>query len=78
VAKKNSWRAGRQTSIPKLAHVEVGLRSFDRSMPEKINRVVTDARADYLFTTEESANESLMREGIQVRNNSFRWQCDDY
>jgi len=47
-----------------LAHVEAGLRSFDRTMPEEINRVVTDALSDYLFTTERSANENLQREGI--------------
>jgi len=47
-----------------LAHVEAGLRSFDRTMPEEINRVITDALADYLFTTERSANENLQQEGI--------------
>ena len=47
-----------------VAHVEAGLRSFDRTMPEEINRVVTDALSDLLFTTEESANENLQREGI--------------
>lgn len=50
--------------IPALAHVEAGLRSFDRSMPEEVNRVVTDCLSDYLFTTEESANQNLLREGI--------------
>jgi UDP-N-acetylglucosamine 2-epimerase (non-hydrolysing) len=49
---------------PRLAHVEAGLRSFDRTMPEEINRVVTDSLSDFLFTTEESANANLRREGI--------------
>jgi len=47
-----------------LAHVEAGLRSFDRQMPEEINRVVSDALSDYLFTTCEDANQNLRREGI--------------
>jgi UDP-N-acetylglucosamine 2-epimerase (non-hydrolysing) len=47
-----------------VAHVEAGLRSFDRSMPEEINRLLTDAISEYLFTTEKSANENLLREGI--------------
>lgn len=47
----------------KVAHVEAGLRSFDKRMPEEINRIVTDALSDYLFTTEKSANEQLLREG---------------
>jgi len=47
-----------------VAHVEAGLRSFDRTMPEEINRVLTDAISDYLFTTEPSANENLLREGV--------------
>jgi UDP-N-acetylglucosamine 2-epimerase (non-hydrolysing) len=49
---------------PRLAHVEAGLRSFDRTMPEEINRIVTDALSDFLFTTEQSANVNLQREGI--------------
>src|SRR5690606_4295652 len=47
-----------------VAHVEAGLRSFDRSMPEEINRVLTDQIAALLFTTERSAAANLAREGI--------------
>lgn len=47
----------------RVAHVEAGLRSFDRTMPEEINRVLTDAIADYLFVTEEDAIGNLLREG---------------
>jgi UDP-N-acetylglucosamine 2-epimerase (non-hydrolysing) len=48
-----------------VAHVEAGLRSFDRRMPEEINRVVTDALATYLFATEEDGVANLRREGVQ-------------
>lgn len=48
----------------KVAHVEAGLRSFDRTMPEEINRLVTDALSDLLFTPSEDADENLLREGI--------------
>jgi UDP-N-acetylglucosamine 2-epimerase (non-hydrolysing) len=47
-----------------VAHVEAGLRSFDRSMPEEINRILTDAVSDLLFTTEESGNRNLANEGV--------------
>ena len=47
-----------------VAHVEAGLRSFDRTMPEEINRIVTDALSEVLFTTCEDANANLRREGI--------------
>jgi UDP-N-acetylglucosamine 2-epimerase (non-hydrolysing) len=47
-----------------VAHVESGLRSFDRRMPEEINRVLTDQISDLLFTTEKSAEVNLRREGI--------------
>src|SRR5271155_2055919 len=47
-----------------VAHVEAGLRSFDRSMPEELNRILTDAVSDLLFTTEESANRNLANEGV--------------
>jgi len=53
-------------NIP-VAHVEAGLRSGDRSMPEEINRILTDHMAEILFTTEPSANENLQREGIDAR-----------
>ena len=48
----------------KIAHVEAGLRSYDRTMPEEINRLLTDQIADYLFVTEKSGIENLKREGI--------------
>jgi UDP-N-acetylglucosamine 2-epimerase (non-hydrolysing) len=47
-----------------VAHVEAGLRSFDRAMPEEINRVLTDQISDLLFTTEQEAERNLAREGI--------------
>jgi UDP-N-acetylglucosamine 2-epimerase (non-hydrolysing) len=47
-----------------LAHVEAGLRSFDRTMPEEVNRVVTDVLADLLFTTSPEAAANLAREGV--------------
>ena len=49
-----------------VAHVESGLRSFDRTMPEEINRILTDHLASLLFTTEQSGNDNLLREGIAV------------
>lgn len=52
-----------KSGIP-LAHVEAGLRSFDRRMPEEVNRLVTDVLADYLFVTEKSGVENLRREGV--------------
>lgn len=47
-----------------VAHVEAGLRSFDRTMPEEINRLLTDQISDYLFTPSSDANENLKKEGI--------------
>ncbi|HZM36663.1 MAG TPA: UDP-N-acetylglucosamine 2-epimerase (non-hydrolyzing) [Burkholderiales bacterium] len=47
-----------------VAHVEAGLRSFDRAMPEEINRVLTDQIAELLYTTERGAHDNLAREGV--------------
>ena len=49
-----------------VVHVEAGLRSFDRTMPEEINRLLTDQICDVLYTTERSAAENLRREGISM------------
>ncbi len=49
----------------RVAHVEAGLRSFDRTMPEEINRVLTDRISDLLFTTEPSGNTNLAAEGVE-------------
>ena len=54
-----------------VAHVEAGLRSFDRSMPEEINRVVTDQLSSLLYTTEKSAHANLAREGIPAERIAF-------
>jgi len=50
-------------SLIDVAHVEAGLRSFDLTMPEEINRMVTDCLSDYFFVTEESGKENLVKEG---------------
>ena len=54
-----------------VVHVEAGLRSFDRGMPEEINRVVTDQIADLLYTTERTAHDNLAREGIDPARAQF-------
>ncbi len=56
---------------PLIAHVEAGLRSFDTTMPEEINRVITDHLSDLLFVTEESGKENLYREGIKPEKIHF-------
>lgn len=55
----------------KVAHIEAGLRSFDRSMPEEINRILTDAISDYLFVTEKSGLTNLRNEGISGKKIFF-------
>lgn len=57
-------------SIP-LTHVESGLRSFDRTMPEEINRVLTDNIADYLFITEKSGYDNLIKSGFDKKKIIF-------
>jgi UDP-N-acetylglucosamine 2-epimerase (non-hydrolysing) len=59
----------------KIAHVEAGLRSFDRTMPEEINRVLTDVISDYLFVTEESGLTNLKSEGIHDKKVFFVGNC---
>lgn len=55
----------------RLAHVEAGLRSFDRDMPEEINRVLTDAISDLLFVSEPSGMENLRNEGVAAERCHF-------
>lgn len=55
----------------KVAHVEAGLRSFDITMPEEINRIVTDSISDYLFVTEESGIKNLLKEGKNKKDIYF-------
>ncbi len=54
-----------------VAHVEAGLRSGDRSMPEEINRLLTDQISDFLFTTEPAGAEHLLREGVPAEKIHF-------
>ncbi|MCU1289218.1 MAG: UDP-N-acetylglucosamine 2-epimerase [Acidobacteria bacterium] len=55
----------------KIAHVEAGLRSRDRSMPEEINRILTDSISDLLLTTSQDADENLRREGVPAEKINF-------
>jgi len=63
----NSTMAATLTAVKlgiKVAHLEAGLRSFDRTMPEEINRIVTDSLADLLWTPSPDGDENLLREGV--------------
>jgi UDP-N-acetylglucosamine 2-epimerase (non-hydrolysing) len=70
----NSTLAGALAAVKlglPVAHVEAGLRSFDRSMPEEVNRILTDQVSDLLFTTEPSGNDNLAREGVGANRVHF-------
>lgn len=54
-----------------VIHVEAGIRSFDLTMPEEINRMVTDAITDYFFTTSRVANDNLMKAGVETNRIHF-------
>jgi UDP-N-acetylglucosamine 2-epimerase (non-hydrolysing) len=69
-----SAMAASKLKIP-VAHVEAGLRSGDRGMPEELNRIVTDHLSDLLLTTEESGNINLRREGIDESKIKFVGNC---
>ena len=59
----------------KVAHIEAGRRSFDKTMPEEINRILTDSISDFLFVTEESGRFNLKKEGVDPQNIFFDGNC---
>jgi len=58
-----------------VGHVEAGLRSFDRTMPEEINRICADHLSEFLFTTEKSGDENLKKEGVSKKKIHFVGNC---
>ena len=61
----------------KVAHIEAGIRSYDLTMPEEINRMVTDCLADYYFTTTELAGNNLRGIGVNDNRYFLCGKCDD-
>ena len=61
----------------KVCHVEAGIRSWDLTMPEEINRMVTDSLADYMFTTSEVANRNLVRQGAVLMDERMNGLTDE-
>ena len=64
LSQPNGLKEPTKYNRPLVAHLEAGLRSFDRTMPEEINRLVTDALADMLWTPSPDGDENLLREGV--------------
>ena len=64
VAAKIEYPSNHKRRRPIIVHVEAGLRSFDRDMPEEVNRILADSISDLLFTTEEQCLSHLQREGV--------------
>jgi len=71
VGSKINYEKAAHKVRPLIAHVEAGLRSFDKGMPEEVNRILTDALSDILFITEQSAEKNLVQEGIKEENIYF-------
>ena len=66
-ASKISYASSGNLNRPLVAHLEAGLRSFDKTMPEEINRMVTDVLADLLWTPSPDADENLLKEGVSPK-----------
>ncbi|HIQ37760.1 MAG TPA: UDP-N-acetylglucosamine 2-epimerase (non-hydrolyzing) [Desulfocapsa sulfexigens] len=71
VAAKIEYPSNHKRRRPIIVHVEAGLRSFDRDMPEEVNRILADSISDLLFTTEEQCLSHLQREGVATEKVHF-------